>query len=71
MKWVIKGCPRCGEKMVLITANLYFRPKVKFNLHCEKCDNILKYGNEQFSTEAKLLKNDELVELLALLIKSK
>lgn len=71
MKWVVKECPQCGNKMVLVTANLFFRPKALFNLHCERCKNILEYGSEKFTTDAKSLHTDEFVDLLSLLVNSK
>ena len=69
MNWVIKNCPQCGEKMVLMTANLHFRPKALFNLHCDTCGHILEYGNEPFSIEAKSFDNNELAELFAEILK--
>jgi transcription initiation factor IIE alpha subunit len=71
MKWVIKDCPQCGEKMVLITANFHFRPRLPFNFHCDKCGNILDYGMEKYSADAKSLENDELGKLFMQLLKSK
>jgi hypothetical protein len=68
MKYVTKECPGCSEKMVLLTANFHFRPKLPFNFHCDKCGKILEYGMEQFSVEAKSVKNDDLAKLFPLLL---
>jgi len=71
MNWVMKDCLQCGEKMVLLTANFHFRPKLPFNFHCDKCGQILKYGMEQFSADAKSFDNDELAKLFGQLLHSK
>jgi predicted RNA-binding Zn-ribbon protein involved in translation (DUF1610 family) len=70
MKWIAKDCPECGEKMVLITANFHFRPKLPFNFHCDKCGTILEYGMEPFFIEAKSFESNELAELLMQIFRS-
>lgn len=69
IKWVIKDCPHCGEKMVLLTSNINFRNKLPFNFHCEKCGNIFVYGNVPFTCDAKSVNGKDLSELLTTLLK--
>ncbi len=71
MKWVMKDCPQCGEKSVLLTADFHFRPKLPFNFHCDKGGQIIKYGMEQFSSEAKSFANEDLGKMFMQLLKSK
>jgi len=69
MEWVIKECPQCKTKMVLVIANMHFRPKLRFNVHCNNCQKITKYGMEKFSADAKSFEPKDLAELLEALLK--
>lgn len=74
MRYVTKDCPKCGEKMTLLMANVHFRPGLLFNFHCDKCQKegnnvMVKYNMKQFDAEAKSFKNQELAKLLADILK--